>query len=77
MLFGIRETPNETIEVSSFEMLFGRKVRRYLRLVKDKLLNYSSSRSLLTVIHYLDNFKSLFPFLNLPSKQNFLKFMTL
>ena len=57
MLFPIRETPNESTGISPFEMPFGRKVRRPLRLVKDKLLN-SSSHRLVTVTHYLDNLKS-------------------
>ena len=46
MLFAIRETPNESTGISPFEMLFGRKVRGPLRLVKDKHLNSSSHRLL-------------------------------
>ena len=57
MLFAIRETPNESLGISPFEMLFGRKVRGPLRLVKDKLLN-TSSHKLVTVTKYLDHLKS-------------------
>ena len=39
MLFAIRETPHESLGISPFELLFGRKVRGPLRLIKDKLLN--------------------------------------
>lgn len=65
MLFAIRETPNESLGISPFEMLFGRKVRGPLRLVKDKLLNTSSQNynghqiyKLITVTKYLDHLKS-------------------
>lgn len=57
MLFAIRETPNESLGVSPFEMLYGRKVRGPLRLVKDKLLN-TSSQKLVTVTKYLDHLKT-------------------
>lgn len=43
--------------ISPFEMLFGRKVRGPLKLVKDKLLN-SPSHRLVTVTHYMENLKS-------------------
>ena len=57
MLFAIRETPNESLGISPFEMLFGRKVRGPLRLIKDKLLN-TPSQKLVTVTKYLDTLKS-------------------
>lgn len=57
MLFAIRETPNESLGISPFELLYGRKVRGPLRLIKDKLLN-TSSQKLVTVTKYLDHLKS-------------------
>ncbi len=57
MLFAIRETLNETLGVSPFELLFCRKVRGPLQLVKDELLD-STVHRLVTVTHYLDNLKS-------------------
>lgn len=57
MLFAIRETHNESLGIFPFEVLFDKKVRGPLRLVKDKLINFYSHK-LVTVNNYLDNSKS-------------------
>lgn len=57
VLFAIREAPNESLGVSPFELLFGRKVRGPLRIVKDKLLD-TTTHKLVSVTKYLDNLKS-------------------
>lgn len=57
MLFVIRETPNESLGVSPFELLFGRKVRGTLRVVRDKLLD-STSHKLASITKYLDTLKA-------------------
>ncbi|XP_063846193.1 uncharacterized protein LOC135092012 [Scylla paramamosain] len=57
MLFAIREAPNESTGVSPFELLFGRKVRGPLRIIKDKLLD-STTHKLVSVTKYLNNLKA-------------------
>lgn len=57
MLFAIRETPSESLGVSPFEMLYGRKVRGPLRMVKDQLLG-NTSHKLVSVTKYVDHLKS-------------------
>lgn len=38
LLFAIREAPQESLCCSPFELLLGIKVRRHLRVIKDKLI---------------------------------------
>lgn len=56
VLFAIRETPNESLGVSPFELLYGHKVRGPLKVIKDQLLNNTSSK-LVTVTQYLVKLK--------------------
>ena len=56
VLFAIRETPNESLGVSPFELLYGRKVRGPLKVIKDQLLN-NTTNQLVTVTQYLDKLK--------------------
>ena len=39
LLFAIRETPNESLGFSSFELMFTHEVRGPLKLVRDRCLN--------------------------------------
>lgn len=55
-LFAIRETTNETLGVSPFEMLFGRPVREPLKVIKEKLLSETAYR-LSSVIQYINHLK--------------------
>lgn len=57
ILFAIREAPNESLGVSPFELLFGRKVRGPLKVVKDRLLNNSTSK-LVTLTQYIEKLNS-------------------
>ncbi|XP_069993527.1 uncharacterized protein [Penaeus vannamei] len=72
MLFAIRETPQETLGFSPFELLFGRKVRGPLKLVKDKLLNDSSDHTT-TVSAYLKNLKDTLAKVRQIAKDNLIK----
>ncbi|XP_076037748.1 uncharacterized protein LOC143023125 [Oratosquilla oratoria] len=47
LLFAIRETPSESLGVSPFELLFGRKVRGPLKVIKDHLISLPSTNPLL------------------------------
>ncbi|XP_076043849.1 uncharacterized protein LOC143026944 [Oratosquilla oratoria] len=44
LLFAIRETPSESLGVSPFELLFGRKVRGPLKVIKDHLISLPSTK---------------------------------
>ena len=57
ILFAIRETPNESLGVSPFELLFGRKVRGPLKVIKDKLLNNPTNK-LVTITQYIEKLKN-------------------
>ncbi|XP_066969281.1 uncharacterized protein [Macrobrachium rosenbergii] len=56
LLFVIREVPSESLGVSPFEMLYGRKVRGPLQVVKDKLLDKYNVEAI-TVSQYLQKLK--------------------
>lgn len=56
ILFAIREAPNESLGLSPFELLFGRKVRGPLKVIKDKTLKGSSCK-LITISQYIDKLK--------------------
>ncbi|XP_076062488.1 uncharacterized protein LOC143037816 [Oratosquilla oratoria] len=57
LLFAIRETPSESLGVSPFELLFGRKVRGPLKVIKDHLISLPSTK-LVTVNNYITSLKS-------------------
>ena len=57
LLFAIRETPSESLGVSPFQLLFGRKVRGPLKVIKDQLIS-SPSTKLVTVNNYITSLKS-------------------
>jgi len=73
MLFAIREAPQETLGFSPFELLFGRKVRGPLKLVKDKFLNDSSDHNHTTVSAYLKNLKDTLAKVRQIAKDNLVK----
>ena len=56
LLFVIREVPCESLAVSPFEMLYGRKVHGPLQIVKDKLLDNDQVEEI-TVSQYLQKLK--------------------
>ena len=56
LLFAIRESPHESLGCSPFEMVFGRKVRGPLNVVKDELINQKVPLKSVTV--YLQQLKS-------------------
>ena len=78
LLFLIREVPCESLGVSPFQMLFGRKVRGPLEVIKDKLLN--SELEEITLGDYLKKLKSnmdkihAFALTNLAKHQDDMKF---
>jgi len=72
MLFAIREAPQETLGFSPFELLFGRKVRGPLKLVKEKLLNDSSDHTT-TVSVYLKNLQKTLAQVRQIAKDNLIK----
>ena len=57
VLFAIRKTPNQFLGVSSFELLFGRKVRGPLKVIKDRLLNNPTNK-LVTITQYIEKLKN-------------------
>ena len=57
LVFVIREVPSESLGVSPFEMLYGRKVRGPLQVVKDKLLDNNTEIEEVTVSQYLEKIK--------------------
>ncbi|XP_066946102.1 uncharacterized protein [Macrobrachium rosenbergii] len=60
LMFVIRSVPNESIGVSPFEMLFGRKARDVLRVVKENLIGEVEVVTPVTVTKYLQNMKDKF-----------------
>ncbi|XP_050730790.1 protein NYNRIN-like [Eriocheir sinensis] len=59
VLFAIRETPNESLGVSPFELLFGHKVRGPLKIIKDQLLSDTTCK-LVTITKYIEKLKNTF-----------------
>ncbi|XP_064083906.1 uncharacterized protein LOC135199681 [Macrobrachium nipponense] len=57
LLFAIRESPQESLGVSPFEMVYGRLLRGPLALIKDEWLKPPDSHQTVTVQQYLSNFK--------------------
>lgn len=51
--FAMRETPNESLSVSPFELLFGYKVRGSLKVIKDQLLS-DTTWKFVTVTKYIE-----------------------
>ena len=70
LLFAIRETPQESLGCSPFELLFGRQVRGPLKVVKDQWLQPSSSSSSKTVSEYLTNLKDVLSKVRQFAKEN-------
>lgn len=56
LLFAIREAPHESINCSPFQLVFGRKVRGPLKVIKDKLIGPSPPQ-LVTVSVYLEQLR--------------------
>ena len=56
LLFVIREVPNESLGVSPYEMLFGRKCRGPLQILKERLVDKEVCEA--SVSQYLSNLKS-------------------
>lgn len=54
MLFAVRESPQDSTGFSPFEMLFGRKVRGPLKVLKDQWVQPSPLPNI-TVAKYIDN----------------------
>ena len=68
----IREVPNESIGVSPFEMMFGRKVRGPLQIVKDKLLSDNTVEEV-TISQYLQRLKEHFESIHNFARNNLTK----
>lgn len=56
LLFAIRESPQESLGCSPFELVFGRRVRGPLRLVKDSLISHQAP--LVSVTTYLEQLRN-------------------
>ena len=54
LLFALRETPSGSLGVSPFELLYGRKVRGPLKVIKDHLITSPTSK-LITVQKYINS----------------------
>ena len=54
LLFALRETPSDSLGVSPFELLYGRKVRGPLKVIKDHLITSPTSK-LITVQRYINS----------------------
>ena len=67
LLFAMRESPQESLGCSPFELVYGRKVRGPLKVIKDKLIGTPSSK-LMSVTTYLEKLK-----LNLDNVRKFAK----
>ena len=70
VLFALREAPQESLGCSPFEMLYGRKVRGPLRVIKEKFITPVSDKSL-TVTQYLKNLRATLDQVRNLAKQNF------
>lgn len=58
LLFAIRETPQESLGYSPFEILYGRQVRGPLKVVKEKWFQQDSPEIKQTVKEYLTKLKN-------------------
>ena len=58
LLFAVRESKNESLQYSPFELLFGRQVRGPLRIFKESLLNGDSSGEVQSFSQYFQKLKS-------------------
>ena len=57
LMLAIREVPHDSLGVSPFEMLYGRRVRGFLKVFRDKLIDDSVSDNVATVSQYLSKLK--------------------
>ena len=60
LLFVMRSVPNESTGVSPFEMLFGRKARDILKIIKENFIEDSNAEKTVTISQYLANMKDRF-----------------
>ena len=58
LLFAIRESKNESLEYSPFELLFGRQVRGPLRIFKESLLNTDKSTEFQSFSQYFQKLQT-------------------
>lgn len=58
LLFALRETPQESLGYSPFELLYGRQIRGPLKVLKDEWFKEPSTHSKVTVTQYLDRLKT-------------------
>ena len=69
LLFAIREATHESIGCSPFELVFGRKVRGPLKIMKDKLIGPPSIR-LVSVTKYVEQLKGTLEKVRQYAKEN-------